>query len=87
MRVKVEQTFGTLKSRFPALRLLGQRLRSRRNQARAHAFIVAAVVLHTLFLNEPNGTWTIWNYSRSYASLSLSLPLRIPCLASLTALS
>jgi len=30
MRVKVEQTFGTLKSRFPALRLLGQRLRSRR---------------------------------------------------------
>ncbi len=39
-----------LKSRFPALRSLGQHLRSRRDQARTHAFIVAAVVLHNLFL-------------------------------------
>ncbi len=51
MRVKVEQTFGILKSRFPALRSLSERLRSRRNQARAHAFVVAAVVLHNLFLS------------------------------------
>jgi len=41
MRVKVEQTFGILNSRFPALRSLGQRLCSRRDQARAHGFISA----------------------------------------------
>jgi len=59
-----------LKSRFPALRSLGQCLRSRRDQARAHAFIVAAVVLHNLFLyiisfSTTPSEWTLSSADRS----------------------
>ena len=50
-RVRVEQTFGVLKGRFSSLRSLGQRLKTRQDQARAHGFIIAAAICHNLFLN------------------------------------
>ena len=46
-----EQTFGLLKSRFPALRSLPHKLRTRRTQALAHSVILAACMLHNLLLN------------------------------------
>ena len=50
-RVGVEQTFGLLKSRFPALRSLPHKLHTRQTQALAHSVILAACVLHNLLLD------------------------------------
>ena len=50
-RVGVEQTFGMLKSRFPALRSLGHKLRTRQHQALAHSMIISACVFHNLLLD------------------------------------
>ena len=50
-RVGVEQSFGMLKARFPSLRSLGHRLRTRPDQALAHSMILAAAVFHNLLLD------------------------------------
>ena len=50
-RVGVEQTFGLLKSRLPALRSLFLKLHNRRTQATAYSMILAACVLHNLLLD------------------------------------
>lgn len=51
MRVGVEHSIGILKGRFAGLRGLGLRLRSRRDQARAHGMVIAAVILHNLLVD------------------------------------
>lgn len=76
MHVKVEQTFGMLKSRFPALRSLGQRLRSRRDQTQAHVFIVAAVVFYISFSMTTSSEWTLRTFSRLQPTLR---GVRRPC--------
>ena len=43
-----------LKARFPALRNLGHRLRTKRDQALAHSMILAAAVFHNLLLDASN---------------------------------
>ena len=50
-RVAIEQTFGILKSRFPALRNLAMRLKDKPGQATAHAVILTAAVFHNLLID------------------------------------
>lgn len=51
MRVQVEQTFGIMKQRWQILRALPQRLKTQKDQARAHAMIVACAILHNLLVD------------------------------------
>ena len=50
MRYQVEQAIGILKSRWMILRNLPFRLRTVKDQALAHAFIVACVMLHNMVI-------------------------------------
>ena len=51
MRVQVEQTFGIMKQRWQILRAVPQRLKTKKDQARAHAMIVACAMLHNLVVD------------------------------------
>jgi len=59
MRVKVEMAFGIMKGRWRILKSMPLTLRTKRDQARAHAMIIAAAMLHNLLVN----TDTRWHRS------------------------
>ncbi|RXK39452.1 hypothetical protein M231_03285 [Tremella mesenterica] len=51
MRVGVEHSIGVLKARWTILRSMSMRLRTKRDEAMAHAIIVACTVLHNILIN------------------------------------
>ncbi|RXK41016.1 hypothetical protein M231_01647 [Tremella mesenterica] len=51
MRVGVEHSIGVLKARWTILRSMSMRLRTKRDEAMAHAIIVACTILHNILIN------------------------------------
>ena len=57
MRVQVEHAFGIMKQRWQILRALPQRLKTTKDQAQAHAMIVACAILHDLIVDTNIGRY------------------------------